>query len=50
MGQSASFSNQHVVVTGGSQGFGLHLSAEFVKRGAKVTPGRGEVGDSKRGR
>ena len=40
MGQSASFTNQHVVITGGSQGFGLHLAAEFAKDGARVTDER----------
>jgi 3-dehydrosphinganine reductase len=37
MGQTTSFTNQHVVVTGGSQGLGLHLAAEFAKDGARVT-------------
>jgi 3-dehydrosphinganine reductase len=37
MGQSSPFTNQHVFITGGSQGLGLHLAAEFARAGAKVT-------------
>lgn len=37
MGNSISYENKHVLITGGSEGIGYELAAQFLAAGSSVT-------------